>query len=310
MGIIIAGAILSGPAGVMLLLGYAISDLVSTPPFIFYGHPVIVVASRRGSQLVGYLLLAIPAVLLPQLARSMAEAIGARFRSPNTRLGARAGLYAAISGALVYLWAQGMVVLIRPAFTWRSGHSETPTVAAIHPVQFRWGWLVLAAVAAVIARIWLEDMVARRSQRAGAVSALELERWEDTQRPERGRGLPAVAHAAVFAAGLALLLAGTYRGWFDAFFVLAITGVLGVWRAGLLFRVPAWWERAVARIPAVIRYAAAVLVGYWLTASLYRGRAPTSFAPLLFGALLTVAIVVVLFPPRTSIAAGDPRETT
>jgi hypothetical protein len=261
---------------------------------------------RRASQLVGYLLLAIPTVLLPQLARSLSEAAVTRFGGAKIRVAVRAVLYAAVCGALVYLWAQGTVVLIRPIFTWRGGSGGTPTTPAIYQVQFRWVWLVGVAVAAAVARIVLEEIVARRAQGAGTVASLQAERWEDAERGARGRALPQAAHAILFAAGSTLLLAGAYEnGWRDALMVLVITAVLGAWRAGLLIRIPPWLERGLGRIPAALRFAAAVLAGYWLASSMYGTRIPTTFTPLLFGALLTLAAVVVLFPPRS--AAGRSR---
>lgn len=62
MMIVVAGAILSGPVGVMLLLGYVLGDLASVLFERGYGR-----GPRLAGHFVSYMLLALPAVILPQL---------------------------------------------------------------------------------------------------------------------------------------------------------------------------------------------------------------------------------------------------
>lgn len=305
MAVFIVGATLSGPVGVMLLLGYVIGDVTSLRgldrvQYLFSDStPLEQFLRWAAGHLVSFLLLAILAQRLPQLARRMAGELVLRFRI--TRLGVWTVLYAATSGLLVYLWAQAVVVLIRPRFTWLG---DSPAYDDIHPVQGDWPWLVGAAVVAAAVRLTLEVGSARRMPSGGVRAELwALRTAEPVRRGAGWRRVPALV-PAVLAAGLAaLLLGGMYQSWLDALAVGIVFVALNAWSAGLLGGIPKAWTRAAQRVPALVRVGVVVGVGY-VVSNLALGLWVTdSFRPVLLGSLLTVSLFYLLFP-RPVISRG------
>src|SRR5262249_46361420 len=109
---VVAGAILSGPVGLTLLGGYATGDLLSGGGPIgrsFYAglptSPFETALKGGGSQLVSYILLAIPAVSVPRLARSLTSAVPRLLADhPRAWRVAQAAFFALTCAALVFLW--------------------------------------------------------------------------------------------------------------------------------------------------------------------------------------------------------------
>lgn len=301
MALVIAAAILSGPLGVMMLFGYILGDFLGD---VFQGYYIRAPLGVAGGRLIGYLLLAILAVRVPQLARRMAERVPLP-ANPGVRFALRAVFYAAACALLVYLWCQAMIVLIRPVFTWVG---SAPTVPAIHQVQVRWGWLVAVAVVAAAARMVLEEIVIGSSSQASNVADLQQQRWSAAQRRGQFRQrLPALVRVGLDAVMITLLMAGMYVGWIDAVFVALAVAALGAWRYGLIGKVPAGWAALVRKVPALVRYAVAPLVGYLLAyAVLTLFWRLGTFRPVTLGALLTLAMFYLLFP-RPPLAVSPQR---
>lgn len=302
MAAVIVAGILSGPAGLMILLGFILQDFVTPHGLLrrpLFG-PLEAFLRNHGAQLIGYLLLSVPAIYIHPVARQLA---GQTWRILNLRswvagFAALIGLYAATAGVLNYLWATATVVLIRPLFTW---WDMSIPLKAIAPVQQGWIWLVAAAVVAVLARVLFEGL-AGASRRAPVVEDLEAQRLESS-----GSGptkTVSIMGIVLNAAVLTLVLAGTYQRWLDAVLVLGITLILGVWREGLWGHVPMWWAGAVGRVPALLRFAIIVIAGYGLAFFLLGGRAPRSFFPILAGALGALVLSALLFP-----ASREPQPT-
>jgi len=308
MALVIGGAVLSGPVGAMLLFGYVVGDFISgrAPPEAYYiGDGGGVLSRSGGSQLISYLLLAIPALRIPLLGRRMVE--GLLLRLPDSvakRIGIRASLYAAICALITFLWCQAMIVLIRPVFTW---HGSSPTIEAIEPVQNRWGWLVAIAVVAAATRIVLEEIIVCRSPRAEIVTELRRRRWNTAQhRGVRWQRLPIIARVVATAMMTTLILAGTYTDWLDALLVAAVTTALGAWRAGVIKAVVPW-AGPIDRIPALLRFVAAPLIGYLLanqTLNLTWFTRAETLRPVLLSALFTLVVYYLLFPSPTSLIKG------
>lgn len=300
--VVVGAAILSAPLGVGVLGGYiagvAVFGTASAYPFASY--PL----HRIGSLLIVYMLLAIPAVTVPQLARRMADELALLIPSPEElRRVARAALYAIAAALLVFLWCQATIVLIRPVFTWMR---NSPTVEAVRNVQVYWRWLVGTAVVAVVARTVLEWGVARRS---AVVAVLEAERWSEPHRRwAQWRKLPLPVRVGLAALAVTFLLAGAYTAWIDAVLMALAVAALGAWRTGLIGGgLPAAWARAVLKVPTLLRYAVAVLVGYWLAsvaASALWGTG--TFRPVLLGIFLSLVMFYLLLPrpPEARVPAG------
>ncbi|MEA2574003.1 MAG: hypothetical protein QOH93_1301, partial [Chloroflexia bacterium] len=219
MMIVIAAALLSGTVGLGLLAGYIIEDLllgnragVSTDLFSGAGSggPLLGTVGMLGGKIVSYLLLSIPAVTIPLLVRHLAPSIKlSTITDPNTRTFALAGLHAAIAGVLVYLWAQSVIVLMRPLFTWVGG---VPTFESINPVQDKWLFLVVAGALAAAGRVLMERRLMPTAPRAAVATTLQRQRFTG-----EGKGIlekvPELARVVIPPVVISMLLAGTYESW-------------------------------------------------------------------------------------------------
>lgn len=308
VALIIAASILSGSSGLMILCGYILGDLLfGAARRVSFSDSF---AGRYLGQLVAYLLLAQPTFLFPLLAKQFAGQIRIRPGSdPALRALVRAGLTAAAFALLIYLWSQGIVVLIRPLFTWLN---QSPPIEAIEPIQTRWQVLVFVAILAALARVVLEDIVAPRRLRTAVVKALKQER-RATVHPQRGafwQRAPVAARIGLAALLATLLLAGSYENALDAALVALVTAGLGVWRAGLIGRMPTIWAAAMLKIPALLRFGAALFIGNILsnamlgalwTSQLFQSG---SLRPVMVAALMTLVVFYLLFPRQPVAQAG------
>jgi uncharacterized membrane protein YfcA len=109
-----------------------------------------------------------------------------------------------------------------------------------------------------------------------------------------------------------LLFAGLYETWVDALLVAVVTTIFEVWRVGSIGSFPQWWERAVLKMPALVRFVIALVLGYllshWIVTRQWRGD---TFRPLLWAAVSTLLTFYFLFPHRTGTeeAAIERKET-
>jgi hypothetical protein len=300
MMLVIAGAILSGPVGVMLLAGYAVGNLLFGEAYFSsssYSNFLAQFLTAWGGKLIVLALLAFPAVLLPPLARRMVWPIVQK-AAPANRLAVRAALYAAVCGVLVFLWAQAMIVLVRPVFVLPSSGGQ-PTFEAIHPVQNLWPWLVAVGVAAAVGRVIVESRILRRSPRATAVAEAYRNWWAlAPRRSSPWQRAPAPVRALVVTVLGTALLAGTYERWFDPLIAAPVIAVLEAWRLGVLGGLATGLGGAIRRIPVIVRFVVAVVLAYGVAylpvAALFNA---SSLRPFLFGALASMAVFYLLLSP-------------
>jgi hypothetical protein len=295
MAVVIAGAILSGPVGVMLWVGYAFGDLMFGES-ARAASPLIRLASR----LVPLVLLAVPAIVIPAVSQMLVWPLRFRWLSNRmARVWARALLYAAACGVLVFTWAQAMIVLVRPIFGWVGANS---TFEAIFPVQVRWPSLVGVAVAAALARVLAQQAVLRHDARAEAVIEL-AQQLRARMIPRQGlwERVPAPAQVVAVTVLAMVTLSGIYERWFDALAVAAVVAPLEAWRNGLFGDLAGLWGSISRRWPLLVRFltlvAVSYLAAYWTAAVLYRTQ---SFRLVLAGALVAVIATYLLLPPAQS----------
>ncbi len=301
-----------------MLVGYIIEDLLVGDRAGLYtsfnatqlgpGYAALTAAGAIGGKIVSYLLLSIPTVTLPLLVRHLAPTIKLHtITDPNTRTYALAGLHAAIAGVLVYLWAQSVVVLLRPLFTWVGG---VPTLEAIRPVQMQWIYLVIVAAIAAAGRVLLERKLAPTAPRAAVARMLQRQRFTG-----EGEGIlakvPDLVRVIIPPVVIAMLLAGTYESWIDAIIVAAVVAVLGLWRSRLIriIPLPSQWSLMIRRIPSLIRLAIAPFLGYLLATAVITPMwsGALGLRPVMLGSLLTLLVFYVLFPPLPVVPGTSPQ---
>jgi hypothetical protein len=294
-----AASLMNWSFGAALLLGYAAGDLLhefTTINFRF-GAPLQVI----GGHIVAYLLLAILVVRIPQLAKDFANVAWLPTRATN-RAVVRAALSAGASALLVFLWCQGMIVLIRPVFTWAR---RSPTDEAVKPLQVHWPWLVFFAIAAALARLVMESSQAA-TQSEDLRNVLEQERSTgDARRGVLWQSFPPIVRVVLVAAFLTVVLSGTYAGWIDAVIVFAATGATAAWHYRLFGKAPGSLLDLLARIPPILRIIAAVLAGYIVSSILLKiFWSFQSLRPVMLGALVTAVLLYALFPASETSESG------
>jgi hypothetical protein len=216
----------------------------------------------------------------------------------SVRNATQVAVSAIAAALLIFLWCQATIVLIRPVFTW-AGNS--PTTEAVAQVQRKWTWLVAAAVGAVLLRA-VAELLARRMAGWALVNSLQERRWSAPER--RGalwRRVPLVIRVLIAAAAVTLLLAGTYVNKFDAGLVFVAVVLLKAWRSGVFGGVPAAWFTTVSKVPALIRFAIAPLLGFvagWMIIRLFWSTG--SLRPVMFATFFTVIFFHLLFPGSPS----------
>ncbi|MGZ8851261.1 MAG: hypothetical protein ACXW3E_13160 [Thermoanaerobaculia bacterium] len=290
--IMIALSLLSGPAGVMLLLGYAFGDVLHD----LFAHRMygMFIGRQLAADVVSYLLMAVAVVMIPQASRRLASELSAKIRDDYFSEAAQVSISAIAAALLIFLWCQATIVLIRPVFTWVN---SSPTTEAVMHVQRRWFVLVAAGIAALLIRAVLE-LIAKRSSSWPVVNDMQEQRWSAPQRRSAAwRKMPLSLRVLASAVVVTLLLAGTYVRWFDAAAVFVAVVILKAWRSGLLGAMPRGWISVVTKIPALFRFALAPTIGYfagWTIIALF-WRAG-SLRPVMFGAFFTLIVFHLLFP--------------
>jgi hypothetical protein len=298
--LILAAAVgfLSGTAGIALVVGYVVADLLAGGLLNIDQNKFDRQIGQFAGHLVTDVLLAALIVVLPNLARRMAEEIALPFapEAKTARLAARAALFGASAGILVFLWCQAMIALVRPAFTWAH---HAPTTQAVAPLQDSWPWIAGAAAIAAVVRLVAEQWTGERPQLASRVVALIDARWAPPLRRGSTR-VPPFVRVAGIAALTTFLLAGMYESLIDPVLMFAAVFALGAWRSHLFFRPPAVFVGILDRVPSIVRLVLAAVIGYVVAQAvmnpLYQNG---DLRVVLIGALVSLLVLAVVFPgPR------------
>ena len=155
-----------------------------------------------------------------------------------------------------------------------------------------------ASAIAAIARVILQDISISRSPVAPLIGELrERRRTSSAQHGAAWRGLAARTRVVLGAIFLTIILAGTYAGWIDPIIVLIVTGSIGLWRNGLLGKVPQAWINLTRRIPPAFRMIIVPLIGFLISNQIVSSFWRTgSLRPVMVGALATVVLFYAMFP--------------
>ena len=296
----VAGAIVSGTFGVMLLAGYIFGSFLVT-----FLHPdawSIAELLRHASRLiVSIFALAIPALLVPRVAHGFVPPVPSRIaRKTGSPHILRAGFYAISCALLVFVWCQGLPTMIRPVVTFMAKRPDIRTVAS---VIWHWQVVVVFAAAAAFARTLVEERFAV-SGHGGAVTDLKRRRWMGHQRQRILRRMPKLVRMALYTAIATLLLAGTFERWFDAVIVAGLVASLLATRVQLMRRIPAHWVAKITTLPILPRFAIGIAAAYLLSFAVIRLLWSTaSMRVLTLSALLSLTLFTLLFPEQDQLPA-------
>ena len=299
--------ILSAQSGLLFVTGFALGDF-----FLWHGYWVCPPRTMWLAQLCGdprweqvvrsrvpllivYGVIALLAVGIPIATKGLlAQFPPPRFATPSVWFAIMMAGHAVLTGALVYLWAQAVPLLIRPVFTWRG---DNPPEAAVSPLQDRVAPLVVAAVIASLARMTLQRATVVSPRSTARLNAWEANlAWAAAARPSPPLRPPAAVQVAATAAWSTLLLAGVLEGWAEAALLAGLLLVLQAARARLIPVPLGAWPQVAYRVPHLIRLVAGTAVTVLLARMVLPGGLGESFRPLLH-LLMAGLIVAFLFSP-------------
>jgi hypothetical protein len=320
---------LSANAGLLLVLGYALGDLVTT-----LGHPpslsLATVGLPSGPQttlldvvaphLVSYVLFLLLAVF-PTLC-SKALAVRLRVGNRELTLVLRAALASAIQGGLVFAWVLAAPLAIRVVWGWGWLLSNPPLAAMIY-VETMGSVVIIAALIGGVARGATQYLSYLAAQgRRGLPYIQRIQRLQAALRSADSRAaitrrLPLSVRSIFIASVITLLLSGIIATPLEAALVFAYVALILVARNSTLPRFPPWttWTRRITRLPLLLRLLASILATYavaWLVITIGQGLplladTPTgSFQPIVIAIGLSLLVAVVLLPRYRPTGTNTP----
>ncbi|GAA4409194.1 hypothetical protein GCM10023187_32120 [Nibrella viscosa] len=298
--------ILSGHLGLLLLIGFAAGDLLTTQ-VIFETTDAAVRAELLVAKGHEYIIFGLVMVQIPLTAKQLTGLLvhsllpnaGKRLSGPNGRLlllGLTSLLQLTLSGYLVFLWAQAMVLLLRTTYL-HFGWLSSDTIGFF---QIRWPVLVWVAVSATLVRLagqWSSILVPSVAQLAAAYEAKVRPVVYRFGRLER---LPKWLTAVWNGLFLTFLLWGAFLTTGDMYLFFVVATLFYGLRAYLTqFAFWPGWMRKLWLKPPVWRLVGAVVLAIilirLLMPYLYQ-RADGTFWPVLIPSLLCILIFGALLP--------------
>lgn len=315
MALIAALGTLSAHLGGALVVGLAFGDFVlrreswtlccSVDGFLHSGF-LAHFARERVPLLILYALLVFLAVLVPLAVKGLVSELRPADLPRRYQAGVAVTAHVLLTGALVYLWAQTVPVLIRPAWTW-VGIYDLP-VEAVQPLQLNSIRIVLVAMAASAGRMAWQLRTADRPE-LGAQIDLRVSRIQAAEpvRPFPDR-LPPLVRIVLQAATATVMMSGLFLNWIEGLVVgVVVLGLLAV-RLGLI-RVPLGpWPRIARRIPLAARMLAGLLIVYIVARIVvpggYTAESASTFRPITITVVVAMIVFALLNPPPDPARGG------
>jgi hypothetical protein len=288
MMVIAIVGVLSANLGLYFTLGFALGHFL-----LWHDASVDEFARTKVPLLIEYGLIFLLAVGVPMATKSLlSQFTPPRVRGRMVLLGVAVAGHAAVTGVLVYLWAQCVPILIRPVFTWQ--HEQPPT-EAISPLQTDDYQLTAVAVGASFVRMGLQGATTFRPAARARVDAWRQRLSRDADsRDVHFRGSSLAAAVAVSAVST-FMLAGMFSTWTEAVLLALLFLLIHAARARIVPVPLGRWPNVVYSLPMLFR----LLVGTAVTIYLAQSMLPSemeqtnSFRPLLV--LLAIGLVVAFF---------------
>lgn len=286
----IALGLVAAQLGALFTVGYALGDL------LLWRHPGFHLSGfldriyLLGGLLVVYAALAMLAAGVPLAVRAL------RAQMPMPSAGAADArvvldtlLGGGLAASLTYFYVQALPMLIRPLFVWQG---SSPSVDSVAPAQRHIWVFVLVAFVVGAVRVLVE-------YGAGLLDPGGIERRAaalDAAGPSLWTRLPAIVRVVIAAVIGTGVLGGLLLNWLEAAFLFAGLVAVNAVRILLPERLPAW-PRTVERVPAILRFPAALGLSYLLSSWIVSGRlSGQSFLPLIWGLLAALLCMALAFP--------------
>jgi hypothetical protein len=227
-------------------------------------------------QLSKYILLYSLVITLPKLASVLSE-------TKSIHLSAyKKYIHAFIGGALVYLWCQAAIILIRPVFVW--SYDQDPSVEATESVQRFFYYLIASALVAILARYkYLGESILNESMTKTSRFKFVL--------------IDPFLRMFIFIPFVWLLLAGMYTHWIDGLiaFVAIFAYESGVFENAISpFRLHL---KFLEKANAILKFLGGLILSYGVSYFILKISPETqNFRPVLIATLFSLGIFFILFP--------------
>jgi hypothetical protein len=302
---------LSSHLGLMLLTGFAIGDLITTEE-IFLSNDINLQVRAILAKIHEYLIFGIAMVHIPVLSKQIIagmvqSVIPLLHKRINTTF-ARWTFFSFISlvhliitGCLLAMWSQAMVLLIRAVYV-NIITGGTPTVKVVRLFQYDWHLIVIAGIIATFFRI-IGQWFGVVSNPAGEKSEVyEKKASEFLYKQGLIDVLPRWISAILKGLLLTFLLWGAFQDWIEIniFFASAVILYLVHGYIGNLSIWPAWvlklWNRP-EWVRLIIALVSSFIVFKYLLKELYSSANPTFWA-ILITTLVSLGIFSLLLPVK------------
>lgn len=297
MGVALLIGLTAPGLGALLVLAHVVFEIVRVlfvpaSPFAFGPSDPSGLLITIAGRLVGAYLLWLLVVEIPLVARAIPWAVMNGTRPAELATRRLIGIGAALVGGafMVFVWTQGVPLLIRPVFTW--GGYGAPTYEAIAPVQEQ--GMVLVAIAAIaaaaLAGVRLQVAQAPQSTDAKFEEPEDYDLDEVEEEPNAGLAFIGAVAAHVM---MVVVLGGLISGILDLVILAGSVIVAGPLVRRFVAASPL--ARVIAFVPWLIRFAlgfaSTYIVGLIVNSIFYQPLGESEFFPF----VLTVAIGIILF---------------
>jgi hypothetical protein len=300
---------LGAAIGLWTWLGFVVTDVVFAdrsslrPNLALLSSRLWVTLQYDTAIALSYILLAGLLVLAPLVATGLrAQTFVALRRSPRIAVPVSLVVLVVTQSVYAYFWAQSTAFLIRPL--WTVG-GETPSIAAIEPLQTDTLYLALGVAVAALCRAGFTLMSGplppawRGPDHSGRVKAAQsVAGRADMAGPLERRQLPWWTRIPSQALLTTLVLWGLLDSIAEAGLVFLLLCLIFAVRIEVIPRVPGLptWIR---RIPLILRILLCGLISHQLAANIVDPAVQTgttSFTPLVSTLLASLAFAAVLLP--------------
>jgi hypothetical protein len=188
-------------------------------------------------------------------------------------------------------------------FTWQG---DSPSAAAVEPLQQRGMAVVAVAALASLIRMVLQGHMALRSELAARVDAIQTQITSAVPVTPAAQRLPPWARVLAHTLWSTVLLSGLFESWLDALLLGALILFIQAARAGILPVPLGWWPALVERVPLLLRLVGGFVILYLFSQPILaqQMRVTHSFRVLV---VLTGIGMVILYLLAPGVPAAQPR---
>ncbi len=288
--------VLSARLGLLFTFGFALGDFFLASHKAFYSSHGLWrnLLEARAPLLIEYALLAFLAVGIAMFTKATLSSLKLPQNLTKNQVLALAFVsHAAVTAVFVYFWTQAVPLLMRPVFVWPGLYLP---ISMAQPLQERWLILVVVLMGASLLRVFLQGVLAARPERSRRIDELVAKIAKEPMEsvPLTAR-LPKIVTVGFLAGWTVFILSGMISSFKEAGILFAIFAIFVAFRQKLIPLPLGDYPRLLAKVPAVGRFLAGVVLVWFITGRILATGG--SFQTMLVTIVISLAIFLVLHPP-------------